>query len=36
VLFDLRLTTNDARIIGGALTQVEWKLGHVTKHSGPK
>lgn len=31
VLFDLSLTTNDARIIGGALTQVEWKLGQIAK-----
>ena len=27
-LLDLNLTTNDARILGGALTQVKWMLGH--------
>jgi TrmH family RNA methyltransferase len=36
VLLDLNLTTSDARILGGVLSQVEWKLesGHGTRDTG--
>ena len=31
VMFDLGLTNNDARILGGILAQVEWGLGKKTE-----
>jgi tRNA C32,U32 (ribose-2'-O)-methylase TrmJ len=31
LLLDLNLTCNDARILGGVLSQVEWKLDHSSK-----
>jgi tRNA/rRNA methyltransferase len=34
LLLDLNLTTSDARILGGVLSQVEWKLDQTSKLSG--
>jgi tRNA/rRNA methyltransferase len=34
LLLDLELTSHDARILGGVLAQVEWKLGQINKSDG--